>query len=118
MKPSTSIALSETVLLAETPETEKDLSDYINHSCNPNCGLSDAITLCAITDLSGGDEIFVDYAFWEAREDYVMKEKCRCGASNCRTTITGSDWSIPTVYKPNINFFSPFIRRRILAFKN
>jgi hypothetical protein len=105
VKPSTSIALSEVVLLAESFESERDLSDYINHSCNPNCGMSDAITLYAIKDLFIGDEILVDYAFWEAREDYVMKDECRCGADNCRKVITGDSEKYSERIEINGSFF-------------
>ena len=113
---STALFLSDNVLLAQPAGTERDISDFINHSCSPNSGLSDAITLVAIERIEPGREITSDYAFWEGASGYRMKSTCECGSRYCRGTITGDDWRLEFVRMNYYSYFSPFIRRRIDSF--
>lgn len=114
---STFISISEECILCEMQSSDKDPSDFINHSCSPNAGMRDSITLVAIRDIQKGEEILCDYAFWEGDESYIMKEPCRCGNQNCRRTITGKDWKLFSESDDFFHFFSPFIRKRILEKK-
>ncbi len=41
--------------------------DYVNHSCNPNAGLSGQIALVAMRDIQPGEEICFDYAMSDTR---------------------------------------------------
>ncbi|MBN1937566.1 MAG: SET domain-containing protein, partial [Anaerolineae bacterium] len=41
---------------------EPDPGDYVNHSCDPNAGLRDNVTLVAMRDIAPGEEICIDYA--------------------------------------------------------
>lgn len=111
---STCIGISENILLGEMQQSQKDFSDYINHSCDPNVGLEDAITLIAIRDIKEGEEILCDYAFWESNNDWKMKQECVCGAKNCRKFITGKDWMLIKSIDKHYKFFAPFLKRRIL----
>ena len=36
--------------------------DFINHSCDPNCGFTNANTLVAIRSIGPGESITFDYA--------------------------------------------------------
>lgn len=112
---STCIGITEELILGENAHSKKDFSDYINHSCNPNAGLEDAITLVAMKDIKADDEILCDYVIWEDNEEWLMKDYCQCGAQNCRHTICGKDWVKIKSTDMIFNFCSPFIRRRILA---
>lgn len=114
---STCIGITEDLILGEYELSKKDLSDYINHSCNPNAGLEDAITLVAINDIEIDDEILCDYAIWEDNEEWLMKDYCQCGAKNCRHTICGKDWTKIRSTDRLFNFCSPFIKRRILTYE-
>ena len=86
-------------LFAALPERERSLSlqveenlflvpdkigegDYVNHSCDPNAGLSGQIALVAMRDIQPGEEVCFDYAM----SDTVPYDEfdCRCGAENCR----------------------------------
>ena len=73
-KSSTFVGISETVMLCETSDAEKDFSDYINHSCNPNAGMLDCLSVMAVRDINEHEEIVCDYAFWEADEEWVLKK--------------------------------------------
>jgi len=73
-------------LLAETPLL------YLNHSCNPNCGLlipsgATEITLHARRKIKPGEELTLDY---ESFEDNIQFMKdCACGSQICRKTLRG-----------------------------
>lgn len=113
-KSSTFVGISESIMLCELEDSEKDLSDYINHSCDPNVGMLDCLTVVAIKDINQGDEIVCDYAFWEADENWMLETECKCGSSNCRRKITGRDWMKITPETDNYKFYSPFLKRRII----
>ena len=111
--PSTAIPLSENIILAECTNAQKDLSDYINHSCNPNIGFRDAISIIAIKNIKKGEELVIDYAFWEVDPSWKLKHDCNCGNKNCRGTISGVDWKQIKSTHIHFNYLSPFLKRRI-----
>ena len=113
--PSTSIGITENIILCELADSKKDCSDYINHSCRPNVGMFDSLTLVAIDDILAANELLIDYAFWEGNEDYIMKQSCMCKSSNCRGKICGWYWKTIDSASEYFNYFSPFIKRRILS---
>lgn len=65
---------------------------YINHSCNPNLGMGNDRTMIAIKDIAIGDEVTIDYGFFESHMTWEMT--CNCNSENCRKTITGRDYLI------------------------
>jgi uncharacterized protein len=115
VQPSTAAGVADFVLLAEHVNGSKDESDYINHSCSPNVGMADAITIVAIRDILAEEELTADYAYWEADQGYVMKSSCNCRSSNCRGRITGEDWRLFENYDHLAQWSSPFIRRRMTS---
>jgi len=88
-----------------------DPSDYINHSCNPNCGLRGQITLVSMRDIQPGEEICFDYAMSDS-SDYDEFD-CSCGASNCRGHVSGEDWKIPELQERYKGYFMPYLQVRI-----
>jgi len=115
LAPSSAVGVAAEVILAETRETGRDESDFINHSCLPNMGMQDAISLVTIRPVRAGDELTADYAYWEISRDYNMKELCRCGAAQCRAQVTGNDWSTASPGQPLWDWASPFIKARMRA---
>ncbi len=62
--------------------------DYVNHSCEPNCGIiqvNDEYIMKAVKDIEMGQEITFDYSTW-MNNDY-WKMECRCDSANCRKLI-------------------------------
>lgn len=112
-KPGSVAAVDEGVYLAGTADKIGDLSDYMNHSCDPNVWMSDAVTLVARRDIAAGEELTADYALWEADEEWIVPWECNCGAPDCRKRITGKDWRLKTLQERYKGHFSPFINRRI-----
>ena len=95
-------------------ETEDDDPVYlINHACDPNTWMQDALTLIARRDIHPEEEITADYALWEADENYVSQWECHCGAPDCRGKVTGKDWRSLQLRQAYKDHFSPLINQRI-----
>jgi len=110
--PGSTVGISDHMLLAESASENRDRSDFINHSCNPNLGMLDSITLVTLRRIGAHDELTADYAYWESDEAYVMKQECRCSNPCCRRQITGTDWRLDLDHL--VRWSSPFIKRRIV----
>lgn len=63
----------------------KGLARYINHSCDPNCGIKGLYKVVAMRDIKKGEQITWDYEMTE-KSDW-WKLKCKCGAKECRKII-------------------------------
>ncbi len=87
--------------------------DYVNHSCNPNAGLSGQIGLVAMRDIKIGEEVCFDYAMSDTMP--YDEFECGCRNANCRGSITGNDWQRPELQKRYAGFFSPHVQRKIDA---
>ena len=87
--------------------------DYVNHSCNPNAGLSGQIGLVAMRDIKIGEEVCFDYAMSDTMpyDEFI----CGCGSLNCRGTVGGNDWQKPVLQKRYAGFFAPHVQRKIDA---
>lgn len=92
-----------------TPEPEG--GDFINHSCNPNAGLSGQISVVALRDIHPGEEVCFDYSM----SDSVPYDEfeCACGEPTCRGRVTGNDWMIPELQVRYAGYYSPYLQRRI-----
>ena len=87
--------------------------DYVNHSCDPNAGLSGQIGLVAMRDIDIGEEICFDYAMSDTMP--YDEFTCNCGSAGCRSSITGNDWQKTELQKKYAGFFSPHVQRKIDA---
>jgi hypothetical protein len=86
-------------------------ADYVNHSCDPNAGLSGQIVLVARREIAPGEEITFDYAMSDSADyDEFL---CDCGAPNCRHQFRGTDWQDPVLWERYKGYFSPYLQRRI-----
>ncbi len=105
---SRSVQVEENLYLVPT-RTEP--ADFVNHSCDPNAGLSGQIALVALRDIAAGEEIHYDYAMTDGSP--YDEFDCRCGAPNCRRRVTGDDWRLPDLQARYAGHFSPYLQRRI-----
>jgi hypothetical protein len=87
--------------------------DYVNHSCNPNAGLSGQIGLVAMRDIKIGEEVCFDYAMSDTMP--YDEFNCGCGSLNCRGLVGGNDWQKPVLQKRYAGFFAPHVQRKIDA---
>ena len=68
------------------------IDDYINHSCDPNCGLrivGNRALLVSLYDIPAGTEITFDYSTSsnDKKDDWELE--CACGSIKCRKKISG-----------------------------
>jgi uncharacterized protein len=97
------------------PLVEGEAADYINHSCNPNCGIRGQICLVAMREIQPGEEICFDYAMSDS-SDYD-EFNCECGAPGCRGRVSGNDWMIPELQEKYQGYFSAYLQRRVDALR-
>ena len=105
------IQIDDDLFIAPVAEEEREGSMlYSNHSCDANLGLRGEITFVAMRDIRAGEELTHDWATTD-NNDYSLK--CKCGAPNCRGTLTGKDWQRPELQKRYSGYFSAYLARKI-----
>lgn len=93
--------------------TDCEPADYVNHSCEPNAGLSGQIALVAMREIAAGEEITYDYAMSDGSP--YDEFQCSCGSIHCRRCVSGNDWQLAQLGRRYAGYFSPYLERRILA---
>jgi len=85
--------------------------DMINHSCEPNCGISGTSSVKAIRDIEIDEELTFDYAMSDSSQydEFV----CACGKEKCREKITGLDWQNKELQAKYRIYFSSYIEKLI-----
>jgi uncharacterized protein len=63
----------------------KGLARYLNHSCEPNCGIKGRFKVVTMRAIKPGEQLTWDYEMTE-KSDW-WKLKCKCGAPSCRKVI-------------------------------
>lgn len=108
---SRSIQIDDDRFLAGPPEREP--GDAINHSCAPNCGPRGAAQIVAMRDIRPGEMLTFDYGTTDG-SDYDEFD-CACGATTCRTRVSGTDWRRDDVRARHGRVFSPYLMRRMAS---
>lgn len=104
------IQVDDDLFFAAVKKSDFEDADYINHSCNPNCGIEGKLKIVAMRDIIVGEEITIDYAMMES-SDYSFK--CNCGSINCRKIVTGEDWKIKGLQERYEGYFSDYLQGKI-----
>jgi uncharacterized protein len=106
------IQIDDNLFIASVVQEELEGSMlYSNHSCEPNLGMRGEITFVAIRDIRPGEELTHDWAMTDD-DDYSVE--CKCGAPNCRKTLTGKDWQRPELQRRYAGYFSAYLARKIV----
>ena len=77
--------LDDDLYSAEDPG--EDETYFMNHSCEPNVWMADTVTLVTRRCISPGEELTIDYALFEAVEDFMAEWECVCGSNSCRKRV-------------------------------
>jgi hypothetical protein len=93
------------------PLDMQEPADFVNHSCNPNAGLSGQIALVAMRDIVPGEEITFDYAMSDSSS--FDEFDCACGAPTCRGRVSGDDWKRRELWERYNGYFSSYLQERI-----
>lgn len=108
--------ISDEVSICPLNEKTADGIFHINHSCEPNAGMKNEITLIAIRDIAKGEEILLDYAFVDADIGKTIINEtivCNCGSKTCRKVQDGKSWKNKNLQKKYFAYFSPYIKKLI-----
>lgn len=76
---------------------------FLNHSCNPNCGIKGKLRIIALKNIKKGEEVTIDYSITEMDKLWYMK--CNCGSKNCRKIIRSIQFLPKKVY----NKYAPYV---------
>jgi hypothetical protein len=88
-----------------------DPADFINHSCDPNCGIVGSHVLVAMRDIAVGEELSFDYAMCDSNP--YDEFECFCESPLCRGKVTAEDWMSGDLQDRYDGFFSAYLARRI-----
>jgi hypothetical protein len=104
-----SIQIDERLYLVSVPPFAP--ADYINHACEPNCGLIGTCLVVTRRDVEAGEELCFDYAMSDTNDydEFV----CACDMPSCRRLVTGGDWKLPELQERYRGYFSAYIERKI-----
>jgi uncharacterized protein len=111
------VQIGEGLHLVELLENTYKREGSLNHSCDSNLWMADAVTIVARFDISPGQELTIDYALFTAQNHWILDSVCNCGAKACRKSITGNDWKLLDVQDRYHDHFSPFLNERIKRFR-
>ena len=107
------IQIDDDLFIAPVTDEERELSMlYSNHSCDANLGMRGEITFVAMRDIRADEELTHD---WATTDNDNYSVECRCGAPNCRKTLTGKDWQRPDLQERYAGYFSTYLLRKIAA---
>ncbi len=105
------IQIDDDLFIAPVTDDEREGSMlYSNHSCDANLGIRGEITFVAMRDIPAGEELTHDWATTDD-DDYFIE--CKCGAPNCRGTLTGKDWQRPELQARYAGYFSASLAQKI-----
>jgi hypothetical protein len=91
-------------------EDEIEPVDYMNHSCEPNCGVRGSVVIVARRDIAPGEELTFDYGTTDT-DRWVLE--CVCGAPSCRRRLTGQDWRDPAFQARHAGYLSLYVEELI-----
>jgi SET domain-containing protein len=110
--PETIAVLDRDLYLADPVDALLTDEYALNHSCDPNAWMLDAITVIARRPIAVGEEITADYALWLFEQDWKL-DPCHCGSSLCRGQVTSQDWRRPELRARYHEHFTPYLNRLI-----
>ena len=102
------LQIDDDLFIASVPPF--DDADFVNHSCEPNCGIVGSVLLVTMRDVEAGEELCFDYAMTDS-DDYDEFD-CSCGTPRCRRVVSGADWKDPELRDRYRGWCSAYIERR------
>lgn len=100
------------------PRNQEEIEDtamFINHSCDPNLGVSGQVSFVSLRAIEEGEELTYDYA--TTTTDFYKLE-CKCGSTLCRGLITHNDWKRSDLQERYGKHFSSYILSMIEEDRN
>lgn len=108
------LQISDTYFLGATDRTQFDVIEYLNHSCDPNVGITGLNVFVAMCDIRPDEELRYDYAMSDTTDVDTGGWECGCGSVMCRKKITPNDWRLPELQERYGKFFSQYILEKMM----
>ena len=87
-----------------------------NHSCEPNLGLSGAITIVAIRDIQPDEEVLFCYFLSDTNFNAFA---CNCDSVTCRKIVRPTGWNDDKDFqKKYARYYSPYLREKFESSDN
>jgi SET domain-containing protein len=80
---------------------------YLNHSCNPNCGIK-GNEIVSIEKIVPGEEITIDYS--TTTIDKTWGHECFCGAINCKKFIRSVQYLPKNIFNKYKDYMPAYVR--------
>lgn len=101
------------VFSVEMSPEESDPDMYkMNHSCEPNCWMTELFVMVAMQDIAKDEEITTDYVAFVAEKDRPPRD-CLCGSEKCRGQLKADDWKLPEIQERYRGHFTPLLEKWI-----
>ena len=78
----------------------KNVPEYLNHSCDPNCYVhvvGNRAIIYSLYVIPAGAEITFDYSLTSTDTYDTWKMNCKCGSNKCRKVISGFRYLDPAL---------------------
>ena len=105
--------IEEDLHLVDLIQTPDRVDGSLNHSCDSNLWMNDAVTLAARRDIAAGEELTLDYALVTSDPAWRLDRPCQCGSPACRHVVAGDDWLLPDVQRRYAGHFAPYLNNRV-----
>jgi hypothetical protein len=105
------LQIDDDFFLGIREESEWNIAEGVNHSCDPTCGILGSRYLVSLRDIDKGEHITFDYAMTDTSGPGGIE--CLCGTDRCRSILTYEDWKIPELQERYGWFFSEYLLRKI-----
>ncbi|MDO8627955.1 MAG: SET domain-containing protein-lysine N-methyltransferase, partial [Candidatus Diapherotrites archaeon] len=86
---------------------KKNSGYFLNHSCNPNCGLKGLNKITAMKKIGIGEEISIEYSTIVDLKSWDME--CMCASKNCRKIIKSYKFLPENLKKKYKNWKAEFL---------
>ncbi len=96
-------------LVSLKPSEYREITRFLNHSCEPNLGLAGNIVFVAMRSIAAGEELTIDYAMIDDNQDSMI---CGCRTPSCRGVVAGQDWRRPELQARYGGYFSWYLQRK------
>jgi len=87
-------------------------ADYLNHSCEPNCGFKGQAFVVAMRDIGSGEEITIDYAMCTS-SSLLRDIACECRTKSCRGFTRHDDWKRADLRKKYAGYFQWYLEEKM-----
>lgn len=75
-----------------TAVVSEDITNFMNHSCDPNAWFDGDARMTARRFIPAGTEVTCDYATFETEISFHRGMICRCGSEQCRGRLSGTEY--------------------------